>query len=70
MEENKTYLVCNNPLVKNDEEFGCHELVLIPIKLKIVEIYNFNYSCPEYGEQDVPDIKKEKASSVMVYIRW
>ena len=39
--------VCSTPLFKIGEEFVRRELVFIPAKLKVVEIYSFNYSCPE-----------------------
>ena len=59
-EEDKTCPVCNTPLVKIGEEFVRRELVFIPAKLKVVEIYSFNYSCPECSKRDIPVIKKGK----------
>lgn len=59
-EEEKTCPVCNNPLVKIGEEFVRRELVFIPAKLKVVEIYSFNYNCPECSKRDIPVIKKGK----------
>ena len=52
-EEDKTCPVCNTPLVKIGEEFVRRELVFIPAKLKVVEIYSFNYSCPECSKRDL-----------------
>lgn len=52
--------VCNTPLVKIGEEFVRRELVFIPAKLKAVEIYSINYTCPECGRRDLPVIKKGK----------
>ena len=59
-EEDKTCPVCNTPLVKIGEEFVRRELVFIPAKLKVVEIYSVNYSCPECSKRDIPVIKKGK----------
>lgn len=59
-EEDKTCPVCSTPLVKIGEEFVRRELVFIPAKLKVVEIYSFNYSCPECSKWDIPVIKKGK----------
>lgn len=59
-EEDKTCPVCNTPLVKIGEEFVRRELVFIPAKLKVVEIYSFNYSCPECSKRDIPVMKKGK----------
>ena len=59
-EEDKTCPVCSTPLVKIGEEFVRRELVFIPGKLKVVEIYSFNYSCPECSKRDIPVIKKGK----------
>lgn len=59
-EEDKICPVCNTPLVKIGEEFVRRELVFIPAKLKIVEIYSLNYSCPECNKRDLPVIKKGK----------
>lgn len=59
-EEDKTCPVCNTPLVKIGEEFVRRELVFIPAKLKVVEIYSFNYSCPECSKWDIPVMKKGK----------
>lgn len=59
-EEDKTCPVCSTPLVKIGEEFVRRELVFIPAKLKVVEIYSFNYSCPECSKRDIPVIKKGK----------
>ena len=59
-EEDKACPVCNTPLVKIGEEFVRRELVFIPAKLKVVEIYSFNYSCPECSKRDIPVIKKGK----------
>lgn len=59
-EEDKICPVCNTPLVKIGEEFVRRELVFIPAKLKIVEIYSLNYSCPECSKRDLPVIKKGK----------
>lgn len=47
-------------MVKIGEEFVRRELVFIPAKLKVVEIYSLNYSCPECSKQDIPFIKKGK----------
>ena len=59
-EEDKTCPVCSTPLVKIGEEFVRRELVFNPAKLKVVEIYSFNYSCPECSKRDIPVIKKGK----------
>ncbi len=59
-DEDKVCPVCNTPLVKIGEEFVRRELVFIPAKLKVVEIYSLNYSCPECSKQDIPFIKKGK----------
>ena len=59
-EEDKTCPVCSTPLVKIGDEFVRRELVFIPAKLKVVEIYSFNYSCPECSKRDIPVIKKGK----------
>lgn len=59
-EEDKTCPVCSTPLVKIGEEFVRRELVFIPAKLKVVEIYSFNYSCPECSKRDIPVMKKGK----------
>ena len=59
-DEDKVCPVCNTPLVKIGEEFVRRELVFIPAKLKVVEIYSINYSCPECSKQDIPFIKKGK----------
>lgn len=59
-EEDKTCPVCSTPLFKIGEEFVRCELVFIPAKLKVVEIYSFNYSCPECSKRDIPVIKKGK----------
>lgn len=59
-EEDKACPVCNTPLVKIGEEFVRRELVFIPAKLKVVEIYSFNYSCPECSKRDIPVMKKGK----------
>ena len=59
-EEDKTCPVCSTPLVKIGEEFVRRELVFIPAKPKVVEIYSFNYSCPECSKRDIPVIKKGK----------
>lgn len=59
-EEDKTCPVCSTPLVKIGEEFVRRELVFIPAKLKVVEIYSVNYSCPECSKRDIPVIKKGK----------
>lgn len=59
-EEDKICPVCSTPLVKIGEEFVRRELVFIPAKLKVVEIYSFNYSCPECSKRDIPVIKKGK----------
>ena len=67
-EEDKTCPVCSTPLVKIGEEFVRRELVFIPAKLKVVEIYSFNYSCPECSKRDIPVIKKGKdGKSHMLY---
>ena len=59
-EEDKTCPVCNTPLVKIGEEFVRRELDFIPAKLKVVEIYSFNYNCSECSKRDIPVIKKGK----------
>ncbi len=59
-EEAKLCPACNTPLVKIGEEFVRRELVFVPAKLKIVEIYSLNYGCPECSKQDIPVIKKGK----------
>ena len=59
-EDEQTCPVCNNPLVKIGEEFVRRELIFIPAKLKAVEIYNFNYSCPECRKREIPVVKKGK----------
>lgn len=59
-DEDKVCHVCNTPLVKIGEEFVRRELVFVPAKLKIVEIYSLNYSCPECSKRDLPVIKKGK----------
>lgn len=59
-EEDKTCPVCSTPLVKIGDEFVRRELVFIPAKLKVVEIYSFNYSCPECSKRDIPVMKKGK----------
>ena len=59
-EEDKTCPVCSTPLFKIGEELVRRELVFIPAKLKVVEIYSFNYSCPECSKRDIPVIKKGK----------
>lgn len=46
-EEDKVCPVCNTPLVKIGEEFVRRELVFVPAKLKVIEIYSLNYSCSE-----------------------
>lgn len=57
-DEDKLCPVCNTPLVKIGEEFVRRELVFVPAKLKVVEIYSLNYGCPECSKQDVPVIKR------------
>lgn len=57
-EDEQTCPVCNNPLVKIGEEFVRRKLIFIPAKLKAVEIYNFNYSCPECRKREIPVVKK------------
>lgn len=59
-EEEKHCPVCNTTLVKIGEEFVRRELVFIPAKLKVVEFYSVNYSCPECSKRDLPVIKKGK----------
>lgn len=59
-EEDKVCPVCNTPLVRIGEEFVRRELVFVPAKLKVVELYSLNYSCPECSKQDVSVIKKGK----------
>ena len=59
-EEDKVCPVCNTPLVKIGEEFVRRELVFVPAKLKVIEIYSLNYSCSECSKEDVPVIKKGK----------
>lgn len=59
-EEDKVCPVCNTPLVKIGEEFVRRELVFVPAKLKVIEIYSLNYSCLECSKEDVPVIKKGK----------
>lgn len=69
-EEDKTCPVCSTPLVKIGEEFVRRELVFIPAKLKVVEIYSFNYSCPECSKRDIPVIKREKTESLICFMVW
>lgn len=59
-QENKTCPVCGAPLVKIGEEFVRRELVFVPAKLKVIEIYSINYACPDCGKRDLPVIKKGK----------
>ncbi len=59
-EEDKLCSVCNTLLVKIGEEFVRRELVFVPAKLKTVEIYSLNYSCPECSKQELAIIKKGK----------
>ena len=59
-EEDKLCSACNTPLSKIGEEFVRRELVFVPAKLKIIEIYSLNYSCPECSKRDLPVIKKGK----------
>ena len=59
-QENKTCPVCGTPLVKIGEEFVRRELVFVPAKLKVIEIYSINYACPDCGKRDLPVIKKGK----------
>lgn len=67
-EEDKICPVCNSPLKRIGEEFVRRELVFVPAKLKVIEIYSINYVCPECSEQDVPMIKKGKTdNSHMLY---
>jgi transposase len=40
--------------------FVRRELVFVPAKLKVVEIYSLNYSCPKCSKQDIPVTKKGK----------
>ena len=59
-QENKTCPVCGAPLGKIGEEFVRRELVFVPAKLKVIEIYSINYACPDCGKRDLPVIKKGK----------
>ena len=59
-DEEKVCSVCNTPMKKIGEEFVRRELVFIPAKLKVVEYYSINYSCPECSKYAVPVIKKGK----------
>ena len=59
-EEEKVCPVCNTPLIKIGEEFVRRELVFIPAKIKVVEYYSINYTCPECSKHDIPVIKKGK----------
>lgn len=69
-EEDKICPVCNTPLVKSGEEFVRRELVFVPARLKVVEIYSLNYSCPECSKQDVPVIKREKTEIHICFMAW
>ena len=59
-DEEKVCSVCNTPMKKIGEEFVRRELVFIPAKLKVVEYYSINYSCPKCSKYEVPVIKKGK----------
>ena len=62
--------VCNTPLVKIGEGFVRRELVFIPAKLKAVEIYSINYTCPKCGRRDLPVIKKGKMADHICSMEW
>lgn len=51
---------CGTVLVKIGEEFVRRELTFVPAKLKVVEYYSINYSCPECNEYRIPVIAKGK----------
>ena len=59
-DEDKLCPACNTPLVKIGKEFVRRELVFVPAKLKVVELYSLNYSCPQCSKRDLPIIKKRK----------
>jgi hypothetical protein len=69
-DEDKVCSVCNTPLVQIGEEFVRRKLVFIPAKLKVVEIYSLNYSCPKCSKQDIPFIKKEKMEILICFMAW
>lgn len=51
---------CQTALVKIGEEFVRRELIFVPAKLKVVEYYSINYSCPKCNEYRTPIIAKGK----------
>lgn len=51
---------CQTALVKIGEEFVRRELMFVPAKLKVVEYYSINYSCPKCNEYRTPIIAKGK----------
>ncbi|MGN0484070.1 MAG: IS66 family transposase [Lachnospiraceae bacterium] len=51
---------CQTALVKIGEEFVRRELTFVPAKLKVVEYYSINYSCPKCNEYRTPIIAKGK----------
>lgn len=51
---------CQTELVKIGEEFVRRELIFVPAKLKVVEYYSINYSCPKCNEYRTPIIAKGK----------
>lgn len=59
-DEEKVCPECGTALVKIGEEFVRRELIFIPAKLKVVEYYSINYSCPACNDYGVPVIKKGK----------
>lgn len=69
-DEDKLCPACNTPLVKIGEEFVRRELVFIPAKLKIVEIYSLNYSYPECSKRNLPIIKKERMENHICFMAW
>ena len=52
---------CGTPLKEIGEEFIRRELKFIPAKLKVIEYYSVNYSCPVCEEAEAPHNYKGKA---------
>lgn len=66
-DEDKLCPACNKPLVKIGKEFVRRELVFVPAKLKVVEFYSLNYSCPQCSKRDLPIIKGKDGKPHMLY---
>ena len=52
---------CGSPLKEIGEEFVRRELQFIPAKLKVIEYYSVNYSCPVCEEEEKPHNYKGKS---------